>query len=714
MVGREQRTGELVLLDDIKPLYFLPKDDLVEEVLVPCFKVAESVDCMMGFFSGEALAALAPGLASFINESKGTFRLIVSPYLRAEDQAALEAGLRSPEEFTQEWIDRLTITEDLLQRHTLVCLSYLLRVGRIDVRVALMKEALFHPKVWVFRNGSQILGAHGSSNATNAGIRRNFEQVTISKAWADSTQRYIVEKLLFQFERLWVNHEDDCVVIPLPEAIKNKLLRAFPANSPPTEEDFRRLYREALEQPRDPTEQAPAPAERPIFHIPSWLRYEDGPFEHQGQAVRAWCEAGFRGVLEMATGSGKTIASMVGAYRLFQQHHPLLIVIAAPYVPLIEQWADEISTFGLKATILTRIAGARARAGVLAQIKRRLRLGLSDVEVVLVSHDTLCTDEFLRAVSSFENAKLLIADEAHNLGRRTFVDNTPEFFEYRLALSATPVRQYDPEGTDAIFAFFGPVVFRFTLKEAIGRCLVEYDYYVHPVNLTATEMDDWNELTFQIRQNAWRQSDGQPDEHLARLFRERRKVLEIAQGKIGELSRLLEREPVASIRHTLIYATDKAPEQLDAVNALLNRRGVLFHQLTAEETAQRSRAADIIAAFKRGELQVLTAKRVLDEGVNIPEICTAYILASTTVERQWIQRRGRLLRTCVGIGKTHSVIHDFLALPPSLDGTLGEEARTLIKSELRRAQEFASLARNAGKPDGPLEVIHRLVRAAAM
>jgi superfamily II DNA or RNA helicase len=414
----------------------------------------------------------------------------------------------------------------------------------------------------------------------------------------------------------------------------------------------------------------------------------------------------------MATGAGKTLTSLICAHELFEGHQPLLVVVAAPFVPLIEQWCGEIELFGIKPENLTTVGNAAARSRVLQQIRRRLRLGLAPVEIVVTSHDTLCSPGFFDAVSAFECERLLIADEAHNLGRQSFTSNPPDFFEHRLALSATPVRQYDPEGTDAIFEFFGPVVFRFTLEEAIGRCLVEYDYYVHPVELTSTEMDNWYELTEKIKQNAWHQQDGKPDEYLTKLFRDRRALLETAQGKVGTLKRLLEHENLKELRHTLVYATDKGPEQLDDVNRLLREKGLLFHQLTADETSNRQQTQRIIRSFQEGEIQILTAKRVLDEGVNIPQICKAFILASTTVERQWVQRRGRLLRTCKEIGKTHSVIHDFLALPPRLGENLDQDTRSMVKAELNRAQEFASLARNAGRPDGALSVIDKLVRAA--
>ena len=116
------------------------------------------------------------------------------------------------------------------------------------------------------------------------------------------------------------------------------------------------------------------------------------------------------------------------------------------------------------------------------------------------------------------------------------------------------------------------------------------------------------------------------------------------------------------LQHTLIYASDKSPQQLEGVNALLNTHGVLFHQLTHKETANRKKTAQIIQYFQEGTLGVLTAKRVLDEGVNIPQIQKAFILASTTVERQWVQRRGRLLRRSSDTGKTHSEIHDLYCI----------------------------------------------------
>ena len=694
---------------DIRPLYMLPDDPVTEEVLIPCFQSTTQVDCMMGFFSSEVLVSLAPGLATFINCSQGSFRLIISPLLRPEDKDAIEAGIASPEDIASTALKDIIFTEDLVEQHTLKCLSWLLRSGRVKIQIALMKNALFHPKVWLFRGNSDVIAAHGSSNMTDAGIRRNIEQISISKSWADPTQQYITEKFCDQFKRLWENEDDSCIVVEMPQAIRDSLLQTYRSDGPPTETDLRRLYRRAagtINESLASYESLELP--RVLFTIPPELQFEEGPFEHQGKAVNAWCEEGYRGVLEMATGSGKTIAAMICAHRLYEEHNPLLIVVAAPYVPLIQQWCDEISPFGLKAVNLTESHGARGRSRELSRIKRRSRTGTSDVEIVVVSHKTLCNSDFKAEIEKFDCTTLLIADEVHNLGSEGFITDLPSFFDYRLGLSATPIRQYDERGTEIVFSFFGPVVFQFTLEEAIGQCLVEYDYYVHPVELTQDEMDKWYELTEKIRANAWRSEYEEPNEYLTKLLRDRRAILETAENKIATLESVLIREGFQTLQHTLIYASDKAPEQLDAVNALLKAQGVLFHQLTYEETADRDKTKEIIRSFQEGTLHVLTAKRVLDEGVNIPQIEKAFILASTTVERQWVQRRGRLLRTCRETGKTHSEIHDFIALPPGQDNIDGE-ARTLIRSELSRVREFANLARNAGRADGPLNLIDDLV-----
>ena len=700
-------------LEMVKPIYILPEDQLADEVLIPGFQYSKQVDCMMGYFTSGVLASLAPGLATYINNSESVFRLIISPLLRVEDHAAIEEGTKSVEDITRKKFDELIVTKDLIQQHTLKCLTYLIQRNRIEIKVALIKRGLFHPKVWLFKNTGDLVAVHGSGNATYAGIRQNIEQIAISRSWQDSNQDFVAEKLDTEFKKLWEKENQNCVVIPIPEAVKEQLLKKYNTVSPPFESDLSRYYTRA----KAFIEETEADRQNSSIHefkIPNWLKYDEGQFRHQGKAVNAWCNARYQGVLEMATGSGKTITSMIGAYRLYEDVKPLLIVVTAPYTPLIGQWCEELSIFGLNPINLKTKGNAAKRAKVLQRLKRRLRSEISSVETIVVSHDTLCTKEFQDIIREFGCSRLLIADEVHNLGRHSFIENPPDYFDYRLGLSATPIRQYDEEGTNALFDFFGQVVFKYTLEEAVGQCLVEYEYHIHKVFLTDTEMEAWINLTEKIKKNSWRDEDALQDEYLAKLRRDRRALLETASGKVTELERILDKEDVSNIQHTLIYTSDKGPDQIKHVNHLLNLKNILFHQLTAEETANQDQTKRIIKSFQDGDIQVLTAKRVLDEGVNIPQIRTAFILASTTVERQWVQRRGRLLRTCKDINKTHSKIHDFVALPQRIDEGLDSDARGLVRSELQRVQEFAKLAKNAGRTDGPLVIIDQMVKAAYM
>ncbi|MCY3791780.1 MAG: helicase-related protein, partial [Gemmatimonadetes bacterium] len=244
--------------------------------------------------------------------------------------------------------------------------------------------------------------------------------------------------------------------------------------------------------------------------------------------------------------------------------------------------------------------------------------------------------------------------------------------------------------------YFGNVVFEFSLADSIGVCLVPYDYHLHLVELSHHELEDYRHLSDRIRRlrlAAGRDPSTEDEERLQLLRIPRWLILEAAKGKLEVLESLLLQGSTGQVQHTLVYATDKDPGQLDAVNDIIRSTGLRFHQITAQETGNAKLVDAVLDAFRSGGLKVLTAKRVLDEGLNVPEISTAIILASTTVERQWVQRRGRVLRMCAAIGKEYATIHDFLVLPPPGEPR-DDDIRILIGGELARCDEFANLARN--------------------
>jgi superfamily II DNA or RNA helicase len=712
-------------LNRLRPLYTVPGDDLIGEVLVPAMVSCSSVRCMAGFFHSSAFRHLAPGIAAFVNGTDGAFQLLISPVLDEEDRAALRSATADPSEVlaraARTILDGAGLSPSALEQHALDCLAYLLATGRLFIRFVLMPDGgMFHPKVWLFKSDGDVVAVHGSSNATTAGMLFNFEAVSIDRSWSGSEALDRVVALEGVFERLWEGKEPSTLTIDLPTGLA-LATRLGELAAPPTIDDFWRAWHvdaaAGLAPPLPAGHQVPVA--NPVFFgddaltIPSGLQWQSGPFAHQGRAVAAWEAAGGKGLLSMATGSGKTVTSLICAARLQDLGSPVLVVVAAPYRPLVEQWAHEVREFGLEPANLARLDG-RERARVARDAVMRLERNVTRVEALVMTHDFLLSDAFDELLAAVPSpvTTLLIADEVHNLGRPLFLARPPERFEYRLGLSATPVLQYNEEGTQAIADFFGETVFEFSLAEAIGVCLVPYNYHLHPVELAFDEQQQWDELTEKLIRAGFRGSDdgaseGSLSPDVLALLVKRRSVLEGAVAKVSALVVQMRDAAFDDVRHTLVYCSDKRPEQLIAVNRALMGEGIFVRQITAEETVDRRRMAEILEDFARGDYQVITCKRVLDEGVDLPQVCTAYLLASSTVRRQWIQRRGRILRRCDAVGKKLAHLHDFLVVPSDLGSPSG---RAILRQELERARAFAELAANAGDPSGPFATMEQLVQ----
>ena len=217
---------QLQMIPGIRPIYSLPDDPFIQEVLIPGFTAASNVDCTVGFFTSEALVTLAPGLASFINHPDGRFRLIISPALRSEDWDEIEAAVRPVDSLVDSLLSKLTVTKDVIQRFTLECLSWLIRQGRIEIRVALLRDGFFHQKVWLFHDGNDAtLTAHGSINLTRDGIVKDIGQMVVSRSWEDSNELYITQVLTDQFRTLWDRSDKDCIVVPLLEVVRDRLVK---------------------------------------------------------------------------------------------------------------------------------------------------------------------------------------------------------------------------------------------------------------------------------------------------------------------------------------------------------------------------------------------------------------------------------------------------------------------------------------------------------
>ncbi|WP_336361575.1 DEAD/DEAH box helicase family protein [Haladaptatus sp. ZSTT2] len=448
------------------------------------------------------------------------------------------------------------------------------------------------------------------------------------------------------------------------------------------------------------------------FKTPAWVE----PREYQQEAVRAWFKHNGQGMYNMATGTGKTITSLLTAGQVAANFDQLFLVIAVPYQHLVDQWAGDVREFGVEPVLAYK--SRRQWQGTLERQLAAYHAGARDAVVVIVTHATFASKPFQRLVARIPSrSAMLIADEAHHLGAPHLRSGLSERFKQRLALSATPERWYDEEGTEELMEYFSGVVYEYGLQAAIKNgALCPYYYIPHIVQLTADETEEYLTLTRTIGRLASRfngnlsDADLQGNSSLQFALFKRARLVGTAENKLTRLNELIDQ--MDSVDHTLVYCGDgsigneetgKMKRHVDAAVDELRAKGLRVNRFTARETqADREK---LLEEFRQGELEALVAIRCLDEGVDVPATRTAFMLASSSNPRQFVQRRGRILRTHPG--KEFAVIHDFIAVPAGggsltgLEGDAFNAERSLIRSELERVSTFTEAAINHPDADVP-------------
>jgi DNA phosphorothioation system restriction enzyme len=445
---------------------------------------------------------------------------------------------------------------------------------------------------------------------------------------------------------------------------------------------------------------------------------------YQQQAIGNWFKNQGRGTLKMATGSGKTITALAIAHQLYQQIGLQILIIVCPFRHLVTQWGRECEKFNLQ-PILACESIHKWQSKFSYQLAR-INTGQQKFLTVITTNETLITPGFQSQLKYLPDRTLIIGDEVHNLGAKKRESSLPRNVGLRLALSATPERHYDEIGTQNILDYFGDILQpEFTLKDAIDcGALVHYLYYPILVELTQDESDRYLKLTRAIGRKLLYNSQDRaasydefdtPD--LTPLLMQRARLVGAAANKLVALKTLMQDRLHTS--HTLFYCGDgsndtsdrfdsatstslstsqckplsaSSTQQLTAVTHLLgNELGYRVNTYTsATSLPDRERLRQ---QFESGALQGLVAIRCLDEGIDIPAIRHAVILASSSNPRQFIQRRGRILRP--DVGKDRATLYDLVVLPPELDRDTLAIERNLLKKELLRLIEFADLADNA-------------------
>lgn len=697
---------DLDTLEELEPLYFANEHDLDREVFFPIIKVSKSISCMTGYFTSGALRELAYSISYFLKSQEAPLKFIVSPNLNPDDMSALQNALRIDANLIPFLFPNYEPTEDNLRTRAVHSLAYLVAKKKLIIRLGLQKGGgLFHTKCWLFQTELGGLTIHGSVNATGGGFSKNTEQLGLDREWESPKSKKVVEKIRRTFTDLWNDTYDSVQTIELNSNTLASLIEIYES-----QKDERNWIDYLSEKLTEDSFLEASKREPMKLVVPDWLNYQSGDYKHQGEAIAAWIQSG-RGILSVATGGGKTLTSLVAATLVAQSEENLLVVVTVPTKALLNQWASDVEKFDV-----TPISGyGKSLKGTLKELKsglKNLRHGISKNEVLIVTHDAMKSE----IVDLLEDASnkipiMLIGDEVHNLGSTGFQEKARQCFKYRLGLSATYVRQFDEEGTKFLTEYFGDVVYDFPLEKAIGTCLVPYEYFVHRVTLEEEEQEEWLEITYKIRKLSYAANlpDGSSEKERWKLLcLQRRRIIESANGKIVVCASVLPPDK-KNVRRTLFFCTDKDPQQLNSLNELLARRFINFHQITAAETSSSKLLSKLIASFNDEELQVLTSKRVLDEGFNIPQTEVAYFLASNTVRRQWVQRLGRVLRLSPDTNKEKAVIHDFIVVPNLGPEKADSDLRSLLQGEFDRMDFFSKLSMNGLGPDGSLALMHELL-----
>ena len=692
-----------------KGVYKSDQDHILDDFYIPALSVARRYDRAVGFFSASTISLAAQALSVFVRNG-GQIRLILGAFSEQGDLEAVKQGYKEKEMSEKIGIALLSMisnTRDELFQNRFETLSWLVAYGRLDVKVALRARGMYHDKVGIISDemDDKVVFSGSANESTHALLpTHNYESINVFRTWVPEHSEFY-EPHIESFDRLWLNKSPSTAVIDIPAAVKDKLL--YVARS--------------LDYTPDPEIEAAIAAR--IYSIggtavsaisgkprvPATINGQ--PFQmrdHQTAALEAWKAKGdFQGTLDLATGSGKTITAIHAIVKLSEAIDGLACVIAAPYQNLADQWVEILSTFNIYPVkcYVSRIHWEEK----LRNTVHELTMGSRTFAAIVVVNRTLKTWEFQDCLSKIKGNRLLwIGDECHHHTSKAYEGVLPTQARYRLGLSATPKHYLDDERNERLNDFYGAIVSRYTLTQAIkDEVLTPYEYFPHIVEFTRDEAEEFLDLSEQIGRILARRK-GTPSEmspQLTGLLMRRARLVGSAANKLPALHTAL--TGLKPTRHTLFYCGDGTVEsdrgdeastesddqnkrQVEAVSTMLDNMSWNVSRFTSRES--RKDRDIILENFRLGIIDAMVAIRCLDEGIDVPACSTAYILASSRDPRQFVQRRGRILRRSPG--KELAVIHDFIVVLPHNFDMESHYAKRLIKSELGRVAEFSSLSEN--------------------
>lgn len=708
---------------------------------------------MLGFFSSSAISVLASGFAVFLYNG-GRMRLIVNNILTEEDKKAIADGTGDVEIPYFDVSDIQKIKETLSERdnHFFNCLAWLIRHNRLDIKIIVPKNGIgiSHTKSGIFSDGINDVGFDGSCNFSRTALVDNIESLTVSCDWDGDVEVAKIKYIKDDFENVF-QERDDTVVYLSADKIKTYITENYPDKSISEllESEYnilRNQYsqnvskrivkaldnaQERLEVIIDKLKEGEYKVDVLKKHEPQFP-YPSGPRDYQIQAFENWKDNKQKGLFAMATGTGKTITSLNCLLEIYKKLGYYKALILVPTITLVEQWEKECEkfNFGNVIKVCSKYGGWQTS---LANI-RMLELSTPNNKLSYVIISTYAS--FIRPanfleLNQFPKTKLLlIADEAHNMGGGLVAKRLNDIkYLRRIGLSATPDRQFDEEGNLRLMSFFGcnkEYTFEYSMAEAIkNKALCKYYYYPHLVKLTQDEMSQYIELSKKIAKIINR-TDNDSREILKRLLLKRKQIIHKAENKKKEFEAILKEHlnKTGSLKYTLVYVPegnrldDQTADIFDTEERIKDDEDTLHlideytrivrnldpHIVVRQFTSESSDRDSMLSDFANGNIDVLTSMKCLDEGVDVPRSELAIFCASTGNPRQFIQRRGRVLRTHKD--KRYAIIHDLVVIPETnFDSGCYELEKSLVSIEIKRVRDFALLSENCNDTLNTLDEI---------
>lgn len=693
-------------------------DNVVQDFYIPLLERAKVYKRAVGFFSSSSLVEITKGIAAMAANG-GKIQIVASPYLSEEDIEAIQKGYAERNSVIEGAVLRQITGEkvDYYSMQRLNLLACLIAEGVLDIRIAYTEDkdgiGMYHEKMGLIEDEEgNIVAFSGSMNESATAMSINYETIDVFRSWGDQNEADRVRLKQNAFFSIWNDSEPNIKVLEFPsisQALIDKYKKAAPnfdvdkEQFPPREKHTRRY--------KDGNIEFLTSAIGP--RIPDNISLHD----YQKEAIASWVGENYHGIFDMATGTGKTFTGLGAISKISEDmNDKLAVIIVCPYQHLVEQWVEDIVRFNMKPIIGYSSSPQKDWKQRLSKAVRDQKLRADKSFFCFVCTNATFTNDFVQEqISKIHSPVLLVVDEAHNFGAASYARLLDERFTYRLALSATLERHRDEEGTALLYSFFGKKCIEYSLERAIDEDkLTPYKYYPIVVQLNEDELAAYEQLSYEMSKCIIKGKNGKYklNKHGEILALRRARIVAGASEKLDALRE--EIKPYIHDNNILVYCgatnvlDDKSDcsssdagdvRQIEAVTRILgNEFGMDVAQFTSKENMETR--ASIKEQFQRGDrLQAIVAIKCLDEGVNIPGIRTAFILASTTNPKEYIQRRGRVLRKAPN--KPYAVIYDFVTLPRPLDSVSSlttEQAQrdlALVRNELARIKEFGRLSQNS-------------------